>query len=174
MSQINSKSEEYANIASQYGFQYGLIGLGLGLGASLVASRFSPAWRNFAIGPKTFVVSAAGLAGFVYGSERAAFLAPGSSHFNSSSQAAAVSWRDAFEENKYKIIGSVWALSMLGAMGAMASQNKMKFSEKIVQVRMFAQATTILAVLASAAVSSTGKPKEEESSDAWNTKKAAV
>eukprot|EP00835_Amoeboradix_gromovi_P000735 NODE_27_length_33950_cov_0.349739.p14 type:complete len:182 gc:universal NODE_27_length_33950_cov_0.349739:33310-32765(-) len=164
--------EEYTHNAKKLGLRFGLIGLGLGLGGNFIGTRYSPAWKSISIGPKTFLISAAGIAGFVLGSERAAFISSGSSHYTTGTSVNSSSWRDSLEQNKYKIVGSVWAISMLGAMAYLSTQKTMKFSEKIVQGRMIAQAATVGAILASAIASSTSSKSVAPEQD-WAPQKAA-
>ena len=145
--------QEYTDNAIKYGFLYGSSGLGLGLVASAVLGKYSRNWKSLTIGPKTFIISACGLAGFVLGSENATYKSSKSTHYQEHHNQQIKSYGQLFEENKFKLVGSMWVLSMAGATMYSWSQKHMKFSEKIVQVRMFAQAVTILGILGTAAIS---------------------
>eukprot|EP00834_Sanchytrium_tribonematis_P001126 NODE_24_length_41419_cov_0.818780.p27 type:complete len:162 gc:universal NODE_24_length_41419_cov_0.818780:10737-10252(-) len=146
--------EEYTTNAKKLGMKYGAIGLGLGVISSLAISRYSPTWKNVALGPKTFVVLSPGMAGFVIGSEQATYVTRGSSHFQEKPTHLKQdkSWRQSFNENKYKIVGSVWGSTMLATLVYLSSQKNMKISEKLIHGRIIAQSATVGALVGTALV----------------------
>ncbi|PVU90365.1 hypothetical protein BB559_004651 [Furculomyces boomerangus] len=77
---------------------------------------------------------------------------------------------DYFLENKYKILGSVWAVAAGGSVYALYLNKHITWTQRIVQARMYAQALTIAGLLGAAAVTSIAK-KAEEAKKAENAHK---
>lgn len=151
--EVNKGLEAYVNNAKRLGFAYGSLGLVLGGTAAYFANRYNASFRQLQMGPKTFLVSSCGLVGFVLGSEQAAFITPGSAHFQKDQAAETKPFTTWFEDNKFKIVGGVWVGTMLGTMAYLATQKHMKMSEKLIHGRIVAQGTTLAAIGATALVS---------------------
>lgn len=77
----------------------------------------------------------------------------------------AMSWG---KDNRYKIVGGSWVLSMGVALGIVGRSPYLSTSQKLVQARVYAQALTIAVLLASAAFEIGDKGKGE---GRWETVK---
>lgn len=56
-------------------------------------------------------------------------------------------------DNRWPLIGGSWAVSMVGALGYTFSNKYLTTQQKLVQARMYAQAATLVVLLASASLS---------------------
>lgn len=97
-------------------------------------------------------------------SERAALLAEGEG------DQSFAGWAKA---NKYKLVASGWAASMVGSYVVVNRNKYMTKAQKIVQARVYAQGLTVIMLLAtvfmSAGKESTRKITPEQQEDSWKT-----
>jgi len=63
-------------------------------------------------------------------------------------------WPVYLKEHRYHIVAGVWVVSMIGSLAISFSQPNLKFSQKLVHARMYAQFSTLCALLATAAFNS--------------------
>ncbi|KAH9951719.1 hypothetical protein B0H21DRAFT_717202, partial [Amylocystis lapponica] len=68
--------------------------------------------------------------------------------------------RDVAVRHEYGLIGSCWALSMVGAFGLIMRSPYQTFPQKIVQARMWAQGLTIGIIIAAGALTHSRRAKE--------------
>jgi len=64
--------------------------------------------------------------------------------------------------NKYSVIMGSWATSMVGAWAVVNRDKYMTFSQKIVQVRMWAQGVTIAMIIGTALLSQADRQKQKD------------
>ncbi|CAG8768878.1 30314_t:CDS:2, partial [Gigaspora margarita] len=148
------EEEEHYRATVKGGIKGAIIGLGVSLGVSLVAQRYSRFYQHLTLPIKAFLVSSGATAACITSAERAGlnyerrrygFYQPVKEPHQQLPTTRVV--KDFISENRYSIVCGSWAL---------------------IQARMYAQALTIVMVLATAGLSmSSNQPKITVGSDQW-------
>lgn len=165
---IISKEEEQAhyNKVLEGGLYGGAAGLAVGLAGVLAAQRRYPAFRNFSLPLRSFLVSSAGTFGAIITAERYSInfqkaKDPMNAYLDEA-QRAMLEAKKANEtplkrfmewgrENRYTIVFTSWAAAM-GLSFWIVNRNKlMSASQKVVQARVYAQGLTLAVLIATAA-----------------------
>ncbi|CAG8581501.1 21956_t:CDS:2, partial [Racocetra persica] len=158
-----------------------VLGLGVSLGVSLVAQRYSHFYQKLTLPLKAFLVSSGTSAVCIIGAERAGLnyerkryghYQPAKKLHQTDSTVQVA--KEFISENRYSIVCGSWALCMAGSLTYTYRNKYLSFAQKVVHARMYAQALTILMVLATAGLSISSKePKAIEGSDKWKEMVAA-
>ncbi|KAI8051636.1 hypothetical protein BDF22DRAFT_691572 [Syncephalis plumigaleata] len=189
--------DEAQQAAINGGIKGAAVGLAASLALSLAAQRFSPGYRRLTFPLKAFFVTAGVSAITVieaehemgaYEVERMRRRGPQNNTLEAvlhpeqvaaqqhQAQVAAVPTRpvaqrvtDYINNNRWSVVGGTWAAGMTGAGLYLWSKKYMTWQQKLVEARMYAQAITIFALLATAAISMTDKPVDsrEAKDDSW-------
>ncbi|KAI8994742.1 hypothetical protein BDB01DRAFT_773929 [Pilobolus umbonatus] len=147
-----------------------LIGLGLGVAATVFTIRKSPQFRTLSKPIQSLMAVSTTAAGFLFASDKAV-----SEYENKmlgySDETMVVDLRQRnqripdeklstvdrslryLNDNRWSFIGLSWLASMGGALGYSFSNKYLTTQQKIVQARMYAQAVTIAVLMISAGVS---------------------
>lgn len=145
----------------------GLAGVGLGLTGVALASRRWPAFRQMTLPFKAFLVTSSGTFGFIipaetasqnfhavvnprlrrHDDENAAILSE--ARASQGGLARALDWA---RERRYTIVVGSWAASMGVALGAVSRNRFLTTAQKLVQARVYAQALTLVVLVATAAL----------------------
>jgi len=179
------EKQEHYNATIKGGIKGAEIGLGITLGLSLIAQRYSPAFRKLTLPIKAFLVSSGTSAATIILAEQAGLKyernkygyyepeksIPSQSQYKTSLQKT----KDFISENRYSIAISAWALSIVGSLAYTYNNKYLSLSQKVVQARMYAQALTIVIILAAASLSMTDKrkPRTPAGQDYWKDMVAA-
>ena len=161
---IVSKEEEAAhyNAVLTGGSIGGTIGLGIGLGGVVLASRRYPAFRSLTIPFRTFLVTSSATFGAIVNADRYSTAFARSQNpmmgYRDASQRAAEAARenetayqrfmDYGREHRYSIVFVSWLASMGIALAAVG-RAPMSASQKIVQARVYAQGLTLAVLILS-------------------------
>ncbi|CAO3669215.1 unnamed protein product [Rhizopus stolonifer] len=150
------------------GLKGALVGLGLGVAATVFTLRRSPEFRMLSRPVQSVMAVSGATSGFLFASDSAV------THFENVQLGYAdetvveklmgkrkdnshLSTLDRslhyLNENRWSFIGFSWAASMVGALGYSFSNKYLTTQQKIVQSRMYAQAVTIAVLMASAGIS---------------------
>ncbi|KAF0483166.1 mitochondrial hypoxia responsive domain containing protein [Gigaspora margarita] len=169
------EEEEHYRATVKGGIKGAIIGLGVSLGVSLVAQRYSRFYQHLTLPIKAFLVSSGATAACITSAERAGlnyerrrygFYQPVKEPHQQLPTTRVV--KDFISENRYSIVCGSWALSMAGSLAYTYRNKYLTFAQKVVQARMYAQALTIVMVLATAGLSmSSNQPKITVGSDQW-------
>ncbi|KAI9312332.1 hypothetical protein BX666DRAFT_2031079 [Dichotomocladium elegans] len=165
-----SLTEEEAKQLDQLAFTSGLkgaaIGLGIGLATAVLTAKRSPQFRALSKPIQALLPGSAAGAGFLFAADRTA-----QKYENSklgyvddnvirdllSAPTESLSQKDKtlrfLNDNRWSIIGGSWAVTMAGALGYSFSNKYLTTQQKLVQARMYAQAITVIILLASATLS---------------------
>lgn len=178
---ILTKEEEQAHYSAvlKGGAIGGTLGLGIGLGGVLLASRRYPAFRGLTLPFRTFLVTSAATFGAIINADRFSMAYqkaqdPKRNYTDNAARAAEMVRENqtAFErfidyghENRYSIVFVSWLASM-GLAFALVSRSPMSTANKVVQARVYAQGLT-LAVLVLSAVFEMNDAKK--GSGRWQT-----
>ncbi|KPM40684.1 hypothetical protein AK830_g5853 [Neonectria ditissima] len=163
---ILTKEEEAAhyNQVVKGGLIGGTIGLGLGLGSVVFASRRYPTFRGLTLPFRTFLVTSTGTFGAIINADRWSMqhqnsLNPmhGYKDMTQRAQQMARENESAYErfieygrENRYSIVFASWLASMALAF-ALVSRSPMSTANKVVQARVYAQGLTLAILIVTAA-----------------------
>jgi hypothetical protein len=163
---VISKEEETAlrNQVIKGGSIGGAVGLGIGLGGVLLASKRYPAFRSLTLPFRAFLVTSSVTFGSIVNAERwsMAFQKaqdPMNSYQDATKRAIEMarqneSARDRFvewgRENRYSIVFASWIASMGIALG-IVGRAPISTAQKLVQARVYAQALTLAVLIVSAA-----------------------
>lgn len=144
-------------------------GVGLGVVASALSFRFSPAFRALSRPMQYNMVASGGISGYMLASERAAFQyknkALGYVDHKTMDHRAYQSYKSLprtsrentmrfLNDHRWTILGATWATSMLGAYGYSFNVNKhLNLKQKLFHARIYAQMITLAALMASAGLS---------------------
>jgi hypothetical protein len=162
---VLSKEEEEAHYSAvlKGGSIGGAVGLGLGVGGVLLASRRYPAFRSLTLPFRTFLVTSTATFTAIVSADRASMAfkranEPMADYRDMSQRAAEIareneSTYERFLEwghkNRYSIVFASWLASM-GASMAMVGRSPMSTAQKLVQARVYAQGLTVLVLVLSA------------------------
>lgn len=165
---IISKEEEQAhyNEVLKGGLYGGIAGLAVGLGGVLAAQKRYPAFRNFSLPLRSFLVSSAGTFGAIVVAERYSInfqkrKDPMNAYLDEAHRAILEAkkanetplqrFMDWGRQNRYTIVFGSWAAAM-GLSMFIVNRNKfLSTSQKIVQARVYAQGLTLGVLIATAA-----------------------
>lgn len=161
------EKQEHYNATVKGGIKGAAIGLGLTLGLSLIAQRYFPTFRNSTIQLKAFLVSSGTTAGCIILAEQAGlnYEKKRYGHYELErpiplkDETSLQKSRNFVSENRYSVLSSAWALSIIGSLAYTHKNRYLSLSQKVVQARMYAQALTIVLILAGAGISMTDKRK---------------
>ncbi|KAM7224342.1 hypothetical protein V8F06_000123 [Rhypophila decipiens] len=165
---IISKEEEQAhyNEVLKGGLYGGVAGLAVGLGGVLGAQRRYPAFRNFSLPLRSFLVSSAGTFGAIIVAERYsisfqrakdpmnAYLDEAHRQMEEAKKASETPITRFMEwgrQNRYTIVFTSWAAAMGLSMWIVNRNKFLSASQKIVQARVYAQGLTLAVLIATAA-----------------------
>ncbi|KAI7903255.1 uncharacterized protein BX663DRAFT_507996 [Cokeromyces recurvatus] len=145
------------------------MGAGLGLVATLLSFRFSPAFRALSRPYQYSMLASGGFTGYMFGSERAAFNFKNKTlgyvdHRTMDSRAYENYKALTFEprerslrflnNHRWAILGTTWASTMAGAYGYSLYLTKLSsLKQRFFHARIYAQFATLLVLLASAGLS---------------------
>ncbi|KAM5355427.1 hypothetical protein ACJ41O_002073 [Fusarium nematophilum] len=162
---ILTKEEEEAHYAAvvKGGLIGGGIGLGVGIGGVLFASRRYPAFRGLTIPFRTFLVTSAGTFGAIINADRWSMAfqkaqnpmnyyqdaTQRAQQISRENQSAYDRFMEYGKENRYSIVFVSWLASM-GLAFALVSRSPMNTANKVVQARVYAQGLTLAVLIVSA------------------------
>ncbi|KAG0750193.1 hypothetical protein G6F57_000452 [Rhizopus arrhizus] len=152
------------------GLKGALVGLGLGVAATVFTMRRSPEFRSLSRPLQSIMAASSTTAGFLFASDSAVThyenralgyadetVLQRMMHRKKETDDANLSTFDQslryLNENRWSFIGLSWAASMAAALGYSFSNRYLTTQQKIVQSRMYAQAVTIAVLMASAGIS---------------------
>lgn len=163
---ILTKEEEEAHYKAVVsgGLIGGTLGLGVGLGGVIFASRRYPAFRGLTLPFRAFLVTSTGTFGAIINADRWSMAYqkaqdPKRNYQDSAKRAQQImrenesAWERFMEygrENRYSIVFASWLASM-GLAFAIVSRSPMNTANKIVQARVYAQGLTLAVLIISAA-----------------------
>ncbi|KAJ9112194.1 hypothetical protein QFC20_002375 [Naganishia adeliensis] len=164
------------------GIKGALLAAGITIPGTLALQRFSATYRQLPIPAKAFaativavpcIVISAETAGMDY--ERSLWEGTGKREIDRKAQADIERWdrmsgADKFQDwakrNQWSLVGGGWAASMLVSGAILARNPYMSFSQKLVQARVYAQASTLATLIITGILAGTAnkesKPMEEE------------
>lgn len=165
---IISKEEEqeHFGVVLRGGLIGGSIGLALGLGGVLGASRRYPAFRSLTLPFRSFLVTSAGTFGAMVIAERYSinyqrshdsmnnYLEETHRAAEEARRAHKTEWQrlmDWGRENRYSIVFTSWLASMGIALALVGRNKYLSTSQKVVQARVYAQGLTLAVLIATAA-----------------------
>ncbi|KAG9306233.1 hypothetical protein G9A89_016137 [Geosiphon pyriformis] len=163
------EEDEHYKYTVKHGLKGSAIGLGVGLGLSLVGQRFSPFYRHLTLPLKAFFVSSITTASFIITAERASLrfekIKYGEFH-EQNTETKPLSRIEAtkkfLNDHRWSIIGGTWVLGMAGSIASLWRNKYLTTSQKLVQARMYSQGLTIIVLLASAALSMNTETRQKE------------
>lgn len=144
----------------------GVVGLGLGWGGAIWATRRYPAFRNLTLPFKAFLVSSSATFGAIveadrwsmhfeksrdpnrfYRSEDQKLLEEARAQMTPGEQLLSMA-----REHRYKIVLASWLASMATSMTIVGRSKYLSAAQKIVQARVYAQGLTLVVLVATAAL----------------------
>ncbi|KAM6537498.1 Replication factor C, subunit RFC4 [Fusarium falciforme] len=162
---ILTKEEEEAHYAAvvKGGLIGGTIGIGVGVGGVLFASRRYAAFRGLTIPFRTFLVTSAGTFGAIINADRWSMAFQKKQNpmnfyqdetqrvqqITRENQTAYERFMEYGKENRYSIVFISWLASM-GLAFALVSRSPMNTANKVVQARVYAQGLTLAVLIISA------------------------
>jgi hypothetical protein len=162
---ILTKEEEEAHYSAvvKGGLIGGSLGLAVGVGGVMFASRRYPAFRGLTIPFRTFLVTSAGTFGAIINADRWSMdfqkkQNPMNFYEDQTQRAQQIvrenqtTWERFMEygkENRYSIVFVSWLASM-GVAFALVSRSPMNTANKVVQARVYAQGLTLAVLIISA------------------------
>ncbi|RSL51716.1 hypothetical protein CEP54_011266 [Fusarium duplospermum] len=162
---ILTKEEEEAHYAAvvKGGLIGGTIGLGVGVGGVLFASRRYTAFRGLTIPFRTFLITSAGTFGAIINADRWSMAFQKEQNpmnfyqdetqrvqqITRENQTAYERFMEYGKENRYSIVFISWLASM-GLAFALVSRSPMNTANKVVQARVYAQGLTLAVLIISA------------------------
>ncbi|KAI8691556.1 hypothetical protein LRP88_08812 [Fusarium phalaenopsidis] len=162
---ILTKEEEEAHYAAvvKGGLIGGTIGIGVGVGGVLFASRRYTAFRGLTIPFRTFLVTSAGTFGAIINADRWSMAFQKEQNpmnfyqdetqrvqqITRENQTAYERFMEYGKENRYSIVFISWLASM-GLAFALVSRSPMNTANKVVQARVYAQGLTLAVLIISA------------------------
>lgn len=190
---VMTKEEEQAHYDAVLagGMKWGVVGLGLSSASAYLLHRRSANFRRLTLPIKVFLVSAVSTFTVIVGSDQGSRGYEGRRYgsFDETEQRRAaiaklhgmdkaLAWAS---DNRYKVIAASWVASVAGATAVVSRDKFLSTSQKIVQVRMYAQGVTLLVLLASAALTISDdrqarhhhKTQHSSMSDEWKEMVAA-
>lgn len=162
---ILTKEEEEAHYAAvvKGGLIGGTIGIGVGVGGVLFASRRYAAFRGLTIPFRTFLITSAGTFGAIINADRWSMAFQKEQNpmnfyqdetqrvqqITRENQSAYERFMEYGKENRYSIVFISWLASM-GLAFALVSRSPMNTANKVVQARVYAQGLTLAVLIISA------------------------
>ncbi|UPK98392.1 hypothetical protein LCI18_009327 [Fusarium solani-melongenae] len=162
---ILTKEEEEAHYAAvvKGGLIGGTIGIGVGVGGVLFASRRYAAFRGLTIPFRTFLITSAGTFGAIINADRWSMAFQKEQNpmnfyqdetqrvqqITRENQTAYERFMEYGKENRYSIVFISWLASM-GLAFALVSRSPMNTANKVVQARVYAQGLTLAVLIISA------------------------
>ncbi|RMJ12937.1 hypothetical protein BHE90_012319 [Fusarium euwallaceae] len=162
---ILTKEEEEAHYSAvvKGGLIGGTIGLGVGVGGVIFASRRYPAFRGLTIPFRTFLITSAGTFGAIINADRWSMAFQKEQNpmnfyqdetqrvqqITRENQTAYERFMEYGKENRYSIVFISWLASM-GLAFALVSRSPMNTANKVVQARVYAQGLTLAVLIISA------------------------
>lgn len=162
---VISPEEEKAhyNEVIKGGLIGGGVGLAVGVGGVILASRRYPAFRGLTLPFRSFLVTSAGTFGAIvhaesYSTRFQRAKDPMTGYQDASQRMLQIERENASNydrfmawgrDNRYKIVLGSWAASMAVAL-ALVGRSPMSASQKLVQARMYAQGLTLAVLIVSA------------------------
>jgi hypothetical protein len=162
---ILTKEEEEAHYAAvvKGGLIGGTIGIGVGVGGVLLASRRYAAFRGLTIPFRTFLITSAGTFGAIINADRWSMAFQKEQNpmnfyqdetqrvqqITRENQTAYERFMEYGKENRYSIVFISWLASM-GLAFALVSRSPMNTANKVVQARVYAQGLTLAVLIISA------------------------
>jgi hypothetical protein len=162
---ILTKEEEEAHYSAvvKGGLIGGSLGLAVGVGGVMFASRRYPAFRGLTVPFRTFLVTSAGTFGAIINADRWSMdfqkkQNPMNFYEDQTQRAQQIvrenqtTWERFMEygkENRYSIVFVSWLASM-GVAFALVSRSPMNTANKVVQARVYAQGLTLAVLIISA------------------------
>jgi len=163
---ILTKEEEAAHYSAvvKGGIIGGTVGIGIGLGGVMFASRRYPAFRGLTLPFRTFLVTSSGTFGAIINADRWSMAyqkaqdpmrnyqdqAKRNQEMMRQNESAWERFLEYGKENRYSIVFASWLASM-GIAFALVSRQPMSTANKIVQARVYAQGLTLGVLIISAA-----------------------
>ncbi|CAH1757433.1 3559_t:CDS:2 [Entrophospora sp. SA101] len=168
-SHYNQEEEEDYNKVVRMAIKGGVMGLGLMLGASLVAQRYSQIYRNLTLPMKAFLVSSGTTAVLIIAADQASIdvqrakrlvtlpddgTTPNKQIENVKPRTTNLHViKDYLLDHRYKFLVGTWGLTMAGTMGYLYRDRYLPVSQKIVMARMYSQALIIGLIIGTSALS---------------------
>ncbi|KAI8975470.1 hypothetical protein BDF20DRAFT_823081 [Mycotypha africana] len=159
-------------------------GVGIGLLASVVSFRFSPAFRALSRPYQYSMLATGGFTGYMFGSERGAYNYGNEvlgyvdhktmdkrvyqnykSLIMSSGEVRSKKEKLIYfiNEHRWAILGTTWASSMISACAySFCGKKHLTAKQKFYHARIYAQALTLTALIVTAGISFYGEEKEKE------------
>ncbi|KAG2192683.1 hypothetical protein INT46_006096 [Mucor plumbeus] len=144
-------------------------GVGLGLVASALSFRFSPAFRALSRPMQFNMVASGGITGYLIASERAAFEYKNKTlgyvdhktmdnrvyqNYKALPRNSRENTMRILNDNRWTILGATWATSMAGAYSYSFNVNKhLNLKQRLFHARIYAQVITLAALIISASLS---------------------
>ncbi|KAJ2892817.1 mitochondrial hypoxia responsive domain-containing protein [Zalerion maritima] len=144
----------------------GAIGLTVGCGGAIIASRRYPAFRNLTLPFKAFLVTSTSTFGAIveadrwsmdfersrdpnrfYRTEDQKLLSEARSKLSADQQILTLA-----REHRYKIVLACWVASMAASLSIVGRSKYLSAAQKIVQARVYAQGLTLAVLVATAAL----------------------
>ncbi|KAJ9106086.1 hypothetical protein QFC21_001226 [Naganishia friedmannii] len=164
------------------GIKGALIAAGITIPGSLALHRFSPTYRQLPLPAKAFAAVVIAAPTIVYHAEtagtdyeRSFWSGTGKRELDRKAQADIEKWnsmssgakfQDWAKRNQWTMVGGGWAGSMVIAGAILARNPYLTFSQKLVQARVWAQASTVATLILTGILAGTAtkesKPMEEE------------
>lgn len=170
---------EHYNAVLRGGIGGGLMGLGFGLGATIILHRRWPFFQHLTLPFKTFFVTSSGTAAAIINADRYSRAYEAARHgindFEDATQRAIAeaqarlsAWEKAKNwgrEYRYPIVTASWAASMAISLGIVSRDKYLTTAQKLVQARMYAQGLTLLVLVATAAFEVSDAHSKDEGVD---------
>jgi len=175
--------EEEAYKAAQWGaLRGGSIGLLVGLTGGAILQYISPVFQRITIPGKVFLISSAAVAGVWIGADKGVLNyarnppplpvkaeeeiqleAPSSTLFGVE--------KKTLSTYRFHIIGGIWVTSVLGSLAWTLRQKHVRFSQRLIQARVFAQFITIGTLLGTAVLTQVPQVEDEEDADDYTRRR---
>lgn len=181
---VVSPEEEAAHYRAvlEGGFIGGTVCLGLGWAGVIAASRRYAGFRSLTLPFRSFLVTSSATFGAIVNAERYsnAFHTannPMSFYQNATARAAAQAdaqkttaarCRDWGRRNRYAIVSASWLASIGVALAVVGRNRHLSAAQKVVQARVYAQALTLLVLIATAALE-TADRRAQRGGHRWDT-----
>jgi hypothetical protein len=163
-----AEKRQQSSVSFYEGCKGSVYGLGLGALTSVLAFRFSPAFRAL---PKTWqsnMFVTGGVTGYLFASERASFeyknMALGYVDHKTMDHRAYDSYKALprgkrestlrfINDNRWALLGATWATSLAGAYGYSFTKSRLPIKQRLGHARIYAQFITLAAVMLSTGLS---------------------
>lgn len=180
---VLTKEEEDAHYREvlRGGISGGLVGLGVGLGASMVMQRRWPLFRSLTLPLKAFFVTSTGTFAAIIQADTYSRAYERQQHATTAfvdrtarklqderaRQTATQRALAVARDYRYTLVTSSWAASMAGSLYWVSRDRYLTTAQKLVQARMYAQGLTLLVLVATAAFEvGDGRARRQQADDA--------